>query len=113
MTTIERIFALMKQRGITQYRLSKDIGISESILSSWKMNTRKPSTDLLVKIAEYFNVSTDYLLGITANPETTKEKDYSKDETDLISTYRQLTPNSKQIVLTVAQMELRHIRATV
>lgn len=116
MTIIERIFVLMKQRGITQYRLSKDIGISEGVFPAWKKNTQKPSTDLVVKIAAYFNVTTDYLLGITENPETSAAKgykDYSKDETDLISTYRQLTPNSKQIVMTVAQMELRHVQAAV
>ncbi|MCL2798514.1 MAG: XRE family transcriptional regulator [Firmicutes bacterium] len=114
MTTIERVFALMKQRGVTQYRLSKDIGISEGVFSSWKKNTQKPSTDVVIKVAEYFNVTTDYLLGVTENPETSAAtgRDHSKDETDLVFTYRQLTPNSKQIVLTVAQMELRHVRAT-
>ena len=113
MTTIERILELIKQRGVTQYRLSKDLGISESVISSWKRNVQKPSIDISVKIAEYFNVTTDYLLGVTENPETSaaKGQDYSKDETDLVSTYRQLTPNSKQIVQTVAQMELRHVRA--
>jgi len=111
MTTIERIFLLLEQRGITRYRLSKDLGISEGALFSWKNGTRQPSTDLIIKIAAYFNVSADYMLGLTENPETTKGQDFSKDETDLVSTYRQLTPNSKQTVLTVAQMELRHIRA--
>jgi len=113
MTTIERILALLQQRGVTQYRLSKDLGISESVISSWKRNVQKPSTDIVVKIAEYLNVTTDYLLGVKENPETSAAtgREHSKDETDLVSTYRQLTPNSKQIVQTVAQMELRHVRA--
>ena len=106
MTTIERILELIQQRGVTQYRLSKDIGISEGVFSSWKRNTQKPSTDLVIKIAEYFSVTTDYLLGVKENPETraAKGREHSKDESDLVSTYRQLTPNSKQIVQTVAQM---------
>ena len=115
MTTIERVFLLMKQRNVTQYKLSKDIGISDSLFSMWKKNTQRPSTDLIIKIAGYFNVSADYLLGLSENPETSAAKgrnDYSKDETDLVSTYRQLTPNSKQIVLSLAQMELRHVQAT-
>ncbi|MCL2797708.1 MAG: helix-turn-helix domain-containing protein [Firmicutes bacterium] len=113
MNTIERILLLIEQRGITRYRLSKDVGISEGAITSWTKNVQKPSTDWVVKIAEYFKVSTDFLLGVTENPETSAAKrrgEYSKDETDLVSTYRLLTPNSKQIVQTVAEMELRHVK---
>ena len=113
MSTIEKILVLMKQRNVTQYRLAKDIGIAEGVFYAWKKKTQKPSTDVVVKIAAYFNVSADYLLGIAENPETSAAKgfNYSKDETDLIDTYRQLTPNSKELVQTVAQMELRHVKA--
>lgn len=54
---------LLKQRGITAYKVSKDTGIAQSTFSDWKNERSRPKQDKLRKIAEYFNVTVDYLLG--------------------------------------------------
>ena len=64
----ERIFNLIKERKITQYRLAKDLAISDGLISDWKNGRSSPTSERLIKLAKYFNVSTDYLLGLTDNP---------------------------------------------
>lgn len=50
---------------ISQVELAKEIGISNKTLSSWESNSRKCPPGMLVKLAEKFRCSTDYLLGVT------------------------------------------------
>jgi len=52
----------MKQRGIRAKELSKITGVGNSTISAWKRGLQKPSVDAIIKIAEYFGVTTDYLL---------------------------------------------------
>ena len=63
MTTSEKIFKLLKDKGITRYRLSQDIGVSEGHISDWKSGKSRPTAERLVRLAKYFEVTTDYLLG--------------------------------------------------
>lgn len=54
---------LLKMNNVTAYKVAKDTGISYSSLSEWKMGRSVPKQDKLQKIADYFNVSIDYLIG--------------------------------------------------
>ena len=63
----ERIKELAKKRGVNLQKVSEDLGFSTNYLYSLK-NKKTPSAEHLAKIAEYFNVSTDYILGRTDNP---------------------------------------------
>lgn len=58
----EKIKELRKENGITQEELSKNIDVSTSMVGMYETNARKPSYEVLIKIAKYFKVSTDYLL---------------------------------------------------
>lgn len=59
-----RIKELCAAQGITLTKLEEDTGLSSSIIRKWKNNT-SPSIDKVKVIAEYFNVSTDYLVGLS------------------------------------------------
>lgn len=59
----DRLDILLKERGITPYKLSKDIGMSQSSLSEWKRGNSIPKYEKLVKIANYFNIPVSYLTG--------------------------------------------------
>jgi len=59
----DKIKELRKLRGLTQAELAKVIGVTTSAVSSYEILERQPSYDILIKIATFFNVSTDYLLG--------------------------------------------------
>ena len=60
----ERLRALRNERGITQTELSKRIGLSKAMISSYELEQRQPSYAALIKLATYFRVSTDFLLGL-------------------------------------------------
>lgn len=56
----------MDKQGITAYKLSKETGISESVISRWKSGEQSPSISSLVKVAHFFNCGLSELMkGIT------------------------------------------------
>ena len=63
MKEIETINKLLEQKGISASRMMKELGFSSGLYSQWKKGAQKPSADKLQKIADYFNVSVDYILG--------------------------------------------------
>lgn len=52
---------LLQKHGVTPYKISKATGVSQSTLSDWKRGISSPKQDKLQKIADYFNVSLEYL----------------------------------------------------
>lgn len=64
----ERVCDIRKKNGVSQYKLAKDLGLCRSTVSKWESGDRMPSFEVMVKIAEYFGVSTDYFYGITDEP---------------------------------------------
>jgi len=74
----------MGDRKLTAYRLSRDAGINEGLIGTWKRGTKKPSMNNLQKLAQYFGVTTDYLLGCEPqenNPESLANKSETEDRT--------------------------------
>lgn len=59
----ENIKSLRLSYNITQVELAKRLGVSKQCVSNWENDNIQPSIDMLVKIARFFNVSCDYLLG--------------------------------------------------
>lgn len=55
---------LLLKNNISSYRVSKDTGIAQSVFSSWKNGISTPKQDKLKIVADYFNVTVDYLMGI-------------------------------------------------
>lgn len=63
----DRIAELRSNAHMSQFQLAKVLGIGTSTLGMYETNKRKPSPKVLKRIADYFNVSTDYLLGRSNN----------------------------------------------
>lgn len=59
-----RIKTLRTQTGITQKQLAERLGVTKSVVSYYELLERSPSPEILVKMAQIFHVSTDYLLGM-------------------------------------------------
>ena len=59
----ERLRELRTEKGISRKQLANDLFISERLISYWENGERECSFDMLIKIARYFNVSIDFLLG--------------------------------------------------
>ena len=67
-----RIRALRLERKTTQEALGKDLGVAKQTVNAWEVTDKVPQLDRLCLLADYFDVSVDYLLGRTDNPETNR-----------------------------------------
>lgn len=83
----ERLSELRKDNGLTQKDLAEILGVSENSISLYERNINTPDDELKVKIANYFNVSLDYLLGATD-----KQIPLNRNETQFI--YAENLPNN-------------------
>lgn len=93
---IERILKLLSDNGITAKKLTADIGISSSAISEWKKGKGKPSAEAIIKLADYFGVSTDYLL--TGKNNTQENNALSDNENKLLQLFKELN-NEGQLKL--------------
>lgn len=62
----DRIKSLRECQNKTQTELAKQLGITRSSVNAWEMGISVPSTQYIVELANIFNVSTDYILGVDA-----------------------------------------------
>ena len=72
LANLENLFTLLQPRGISK-KLSEATGISSGNISDWKKGRSKPTAEALTSIADYFDVSVDYLLGREPSSETKKD----------------------------------------
>ena len=71
--TFDRIKGLAKKQGLSINSLEEKLGYSRNTI--YNLKNSKPSTERISEIADYFNVSTDYLLGRTDNPNIANSKE--------------------------------------
>lgn len=64
-----RLKELRKNKGYTQISLQMQTGIEQALLSKFENEERIPPTETLVRLADFYNVSIDYILCRTDNPE--------------------------------------------
>lgn len=72
----QRIRDLRKQKRMSQTELAKSAGVSQTTVTAWETGKAEPSSSAVAKLADIFNVTTDYLLG---RPELKKETDIDLD----------------------------------
>jgi len=113
---VERILNLMRQHDVSAKKLTSDLEISHSSISEWKKGKANPSAQAIVKLASYFNVTTDYIL-TGENPENSSlaEKENNEgiqnlDRLDLmlIGMFNQLDSDSQREVFTFINQRLQN-----
>ena len=87
-----RIKELRRKKKISQLELGEAIGFSQRSVASWENGTREPGVDALIRMADVFNVSLDYLMGRI--PEAKRA-----DVDILLTTYNELTQAGQQEVI--------------
>lgn len=63
-----RIRDLREDHDLTQREMAKVLNCSQQVYSNYELGQRDIPTDILIKLSAYFNVSVDYILGLTNNP---------------------------------------------
>ena len=101
MTFGDRLRDLIERREIKQKELAPLLNIGKSTLSGYVCNDRTPDMEQIVRIAEFFGVTTDYLLGCESTPESIP---LSNDERGLLSNLRSLDKEQQEIICKLAEM---------
>lgn len=104
--------SLLKSKNCTAADVARGTGISNGLLGDYKYNRKKPSQENLNKLANFFGVSTDYLLGRDPNiekssAENTAELEELLKSPHLMETYEKLVRmNPEELELVNAQIDL-------
>ena len=80
----KRLRYLREKRGLSQLELAKKLNMPDQNVSNYERGFRQPDYETLDKIASFFNVTTDYLLGRSNNPELSKEEQEEYNELEEI-----------------------------
>lgn len=85
---------LRNEKGITQKKLSDILQVNQRTIAHLENNYRRPSYNLLIAIAEYFNISIDYLVGRTDNSKIYSPTANYKGETEIKSSNENFEKNA-------------------
>jgi len=69
MKYFDRIRALREDADMNQTQIAKMFNVGQKTISNWESGRNEPPYEILIKYSLYFNVSIDYILGVTDNPE--------------------------------------------
>ena len=100
---MKKLRELRMEKGYNQERMAMELNVSQTTISAFETGERRPDTDMLVRIARYFDVSTDYLLGLTEVKKPLTTQEVSADESNLIHLYRRLSKINKEKVFSYTQ----------
>ena len=112
----EKIKALAKNQNMTQKDLAKNIGFADNAISEWSIARVKPGFDDVIDMSDYFNVSTDYLLGLAEdkvqqNSSAVTVVQIPDEVSGLISDYQKLDWDGQKAVIRTIDKELERIKS--
>ena len=84
----DRLRVLREAVNLTQEQLALEVDSSEPQIWRYENKNSPPRADVLMRLAQFFNVSTDYLLGMTDNPAVNVNHDLEPKEAAVISAWR-------------------------
>ena len=104
MTLGEILRDLLAEKDITQKQLADSLNMGVSTLSNYVQNNREPDFGTLKRLADYFDVTTDYLL----NHRTKYSVSYSEDE--LLRVFRTLTKDQQELFIKQGKLLVTHYK---
>lgn len=89
---------LLEQDGITQKQLAEFLNISTTTLNGYVQNRRQPDAKTVIRLASYFNTTTDYIYGITTLREPLATP-YNAEERHLINIFRGIPEDKRSLYI--------------
>lgn len=89
-----RIKYLRELHQLTQSELAKKLNITQPALATYETGVSNPKLDTVIFLSKLFNVSTDYLLGLT-------DEKYSKEDLELLAKIKILKPDQRDAIMSV------------
>ena len=101
---IQNLKVLRNKKGISQQKLADAVGVSQQSINKYENHKIEPDIETLIKIADFFETSVDYLIGHTDIDHIIEEMTsctLNDEEMQLINRYRQLSPKQKSGIQSV------------
>ena len=98
---VENLKKLRNKKGVSQQKLADTIEVSQQSINKYENHKIEPDIQTLIKLADYFETSVDYLIGHTDIDhiiETVSMYELNEDEASLISNYRKLSKKQKESI---------------
>lgn len=92
---------IRKEKNLTQSQVAKSLGITRERYGLYETGKRQMSIEMLDKMAEFYSISVDYMIGRCEN----NNQRLSKDEKQLLEIYNIVDERGKKTILTVAQTQ--------
>ena len=90
---------LRETKGITQTELAKELGVVRSTICQYEKGNREPDMETLIKIADYFGVSIDFILDREENLDGSPAPSFNEREGKLLQYFRMLSPALQDVAL--------------
>lgn len=94
---VKNLKALRSKMGISQQQLADVIGVTQQSVNKYENHSVEPDIYTLIKIADYFETTIDYLVGRVSNVEQNENR-ITNEEKSMIYSFRKLNPDEKQII---------------
>lgn len=95
---LENLRRLREGAGVTQKQLADAIGVSQQSINKYENHNIEPDISTLIRIADYFSVSVDYLVGHRIAPVSVSDRNLSPEEIRFIMNLRRLSPRQVECV---------------
>ena len=92
----DRIRALREKTGMSARKFAEEMGMKYTTYYGYETGSREPGSDSIVALAKYYNVTTDYILGIEKSPAPAEADTGDKRLDDIIENYHQLNEDGQQ-----------------
>ena len=102
MTFGERLIERRGEKGFNQKEFASALGITPTRLNYWEKNKREPDVEMLKKIASILEVSTDELIGLPCEPQSSEKLDEELAEMSI--KFRKASANKKKLALLILEM---------
>lgn len=97
-----RLKELRKERNILQKEVGDTVGISQQTLSRYEKDINSVPADALIKLAKYYDVTTDYLLGVSEVKNHFKNQSSRSRNQEFLNIYKSLSVKNKELLWTIA-----------
>ena len=105
---IKRLEELRTLKGLSQKKLAQELGITQQSICKYENGQGEPTIHALIGIAEYFNVSVDYLIGKSNKKGIETDAKISEEEYKVLSAYKKLDKNGREALLEMAETLSRY-----
>ena len=102
-----RLKELRDEVGLSQGDIADKFSVAQNTVSSWENGKRDPDTDTVKKIAAFFDVSIDYLLGVSdiKKAPSGEDADLSVEEAELLRRFRKVSPALQEAALRMLETD--------